>query len=160
MDMLNKQIISDSEATSEPSLPEPPAPRRWEFRGKDAKLNAMMTPKLQVAQDALRQHGPGLANAFDLAYNPELENEVQFYDAGGNITAELLRRRRGGSTFAYTTPGSRAVMLPARDMAKMKQDEFNDLVLHEVMHSLGLPEDRGESDIVSSKVRKFMRRSR
>ena len=88
-----------------------------------------------------------------------MAEQVQFYDTAGDITAERLRRRNGFVS-AYTTPGSRAVRLPGRNLSNMDDETVSNLIVHELMHSMGLKEDRGQSDKIQSIVNNYMKRKK
>ena len=144
-------------AASEPAQkPE----RVWELRGsKDPEVTTLMNAHLARAREDFKGYGQGLTQEFGLNYDPTVPESVQFYDSSNDITSELLRRRRGG-VFAYTSPGSRAIRLPGRNLAGMEPEFVSNLVLHELMHSMGLTEDRGQSDKIQTTVNKYMKRVR
>ncbi len=132
--------------------------RVWEFQGsKDQKVTDEMNRRLQDAQMAFQQEGCNLADVFKIPCDTSVNDQVHFYDSSGNITAELLRKKRGGS-FAFTKPHSRAIMLPGRDMYKQDPNEMRNLLLHELMHSMGLPEERGQSDDITRTIADYMKK--
>jgi len=147
-------------AAADPAAAAVKPERVWDFRGsKDPEITGLMNAHLGRARQSFKEHGQGLAGEFGIPYDASVPEQVQFYDTSDDITAERLRQKRGG-VFAYTSPGSRAIRLPGRNLAGMDDDMVSNLIVHELMHSMGLKEDRGQSDKVQSIVNSYMKRKK
>lgn len=135
--------------------------RAWAIRGtRDPRVEAAVNEYLTAAQSEHAAFGRELAAALGVQYDETVESSVQFYDSTNDIAARNLQKKWGG-VFAITSPGSRAIRLPGESVARMKSEDARDLILHEVLHSHGLPEkDRSDADRITREVKKFMKTKR
>lgn len=80
--------------------------------------------------------------------------KMLFYDGGD---ARLCKR---GSVLAFTTPGSRVVMVCARAFREMGREDprvAEAVLIHEALHSLGLGENPPTSQAITARVLKMCR---
>ncbi len=118
--------------------------RTWEVRGvKDERVAQKVNDRIGIAQRFYERHGQALADHFGLKFDSTVGEQVQFYNGDAYVWYEILKKRRQGM-IAVTKPGSRAIFLSAGALAKLPPGQATALILHEMMHSQGLPESGGE----------------
>lgn len=152
---------SDELRTSEPApnpsrrpawplvhIPDPEV-RRVVTEALDAAAARLATPTCARILTDFAAVAPHLTDPID-----SLDNDIQRYVARVVFIDDSRHRICLGPTLAFTTPGSRVVRVCRNELMRQSFDRnyMVAMVIHEILHTLGLPENPPSSRDITRRV--------
>ena len=129
-------------------LPQPVVRRAW-TDALDAASARLDTPTCSRILTDFAAVSPNLTDTLD-----SLDTTIQRYLAMVVFIDESRHRLCLGTSLAFTTPGSRVVRVCSNELVRQSpsRDHLVALVIHEVLHTLGLPENPPSSREITRRV--------
>ncbi len=129
-------------------IPEPVA-RRLLTDALDAAAARLETPNCTRILTDFATVAPNLTDRLD-----SLDTSIERYLAMVVFIDESRHRLCLGTALAFTTPGSRVVRVCSQELMRQSssRDALVAMVIHEVLHTLGLPEGPPSSRFITKQV--------